>query len=720
MERWLRATSIVSIPIPNITGNCISFVGTRIIDLFIPMRNSLRMLFRSSRFVVLLLLVADIASAQKATVGNSIVTATVDSSTGLIAIYKTGATPTNLTYPGTSYLSLKIDGRYYTNNASTPPTNLADPIGSIQSQSPDVLLDSGITTVSGNTIQTVWHDTLSGADIVQRVYPEEFASVQPAGQIVISVSLVSTQPHNVQGQYLIDDQTGIAQMPAILNSNSYDAHAWQLLSGAAVPSFFLELQGTPSSPGVEGRCYLNDTFAPQPMGLIPPSVVMHCDWDAAADYTFGAPASGHVGDMATLIQWPALAAKIGSTEVLRFSLGTVGSQGTSECVTSNLVAYNFLTTDIAWNDTIQDFQPNPFHVLTLLFNAGSTALANLTVHESHSQYIKTLSADTLSFASLAAGDIAVAEWIDTIVNAFGKGNQMLSVDIGADVAGVPVFSGCSNPIILEVPPPITHRPLAATIERTGSSDTSTCNARHVTKIAFDTGSPRVKIKSIAIASAQNMNVLLPPLPFGDTLRYSVNVADSMKDGFAVMLITDSGNVNYRDTTRYCTMSDLAAPQVFAAKNKEVVALDTGAWQRGIDTMFATDTANIVITPTSTGGCMPSATIGVHAIAPDAISRALIHVIDCAGNETKYAYFFAPGDGVAVEKQSTIRVYPNPASDFLTIELPEYPTSVEIVDALGRTVTTIVAQGLYHFDISEMRAGTYFIHVGASYLKLIKQ
>lgn len=679
------------------------------------------MLFRKILFALFLLVCAAPAFAQTATTGNAWVSAQVDSMTGQVTVKAGGKF---LSYPGMSFLGLRIDGKYYSNNVQAVPGKLADPIGSGTAQQlPDVLLDNGTTTVIAGRIKTVWFDTANAIYIEQDVYPVQFAA---SGQIVISVLVTSTAGHAVQGQYLLDNQADVEGNPNILNSNGYDARAWQLLQGASLPSFFLEMQGTPVSPATIGMCDVNDSFAPTPMGLTQPSIVYHCDWDVVSDYTFGAPMQGsNASDMATLIQWPSLNSKPGSTEIFRFSLGTTEAKQCS----GNAVAYNFLPSHIVWDDVTETYSPNPFNVLSLVFNPSGSTITNIKATQTANAPVHFWPSATIAGTQLAPNAAAAFLWrdsVDAISGCPGGTTQAtLQFDASGTGLGTPAFGNCAHQIAVDCPPAKTHRPLSSVTSLSGSFDGSACNAKHVTKVAFDTGSPKLDIKSIAVTASQNMRVLLPPFFGSDSVRYSVDVIDSLLDGLAVITITDSGNVSSRDTTHYCTIADIAKPVVTAETTGpgqySIVVTDSAAWARGINTIDVTDTLNVVVSPSThiAGNCAPAVNFTI-ARREQSIYHALVRVTDCAGNQESLSIFGAE-DGVNTDPAAhTIRVYPNPTTDAFTLELPDLPTPVTIVDMMGRTVAKFTGQGIYQFDVRDLLPGTYFIHSASFSIPVMRQ
>ncbi len=80
-------------------------------------------------------------------------------------------------------------------------------------------------------------------------------------------------------------------------------------------------------------------------------------------------------------------------------------------------------------------------------------------------------------------------------------------------------------------------------------------------------------------------------------------------------------------------------------------------------------------------------------------------------------------GVQELKATDVQAFPNPASDFLTIMLPNdggASLKIELLDALGRVVKSeITTQSTTQLDISNLSKGVYFVATGAVRKKIIK-
>ncbi|MEO0473199.1 MAG: T9SS type A sorting domain-containing protein [Bacteroidota bacterium] len=58
----------------------------------------------------------------------------------------------------------------------------------------------------------------------------------------------------------------------------------------------------------------------------------------------------------------------------------------------------------------------------------------------------------------------------------------------------------------------------------------------------------------------------------------------------------------------------------------------------------------------------------------------------------------------------IDIFPNPATDKLTIQLPDYDNEVRVMDLSGREMIRRQGSGEMHLDIASLAVGTYFISV----------
>ncbi|HOA47108.1 MAG TPA: T9SS type A sorting domain-containing protein [Paludibacteraceae bacterium] len=71
-------------------------------------------------------------------------------------------------------------------------------------------------------------------------------------------------------------------------------------------------------------------------------------------------------------------------------------------------------------------------------------------------------------------------------------------------------------------------------------------------------------------------------------------------------------------------------------------------------------------------------------------------------------------------KSTVSIYPNPASNNITVETEAFGSTITITDLLGRTVMTATATATkITLNISSLTAGTYVVRVGDRMAKVVK-
>lgn len=77
-------------------------------------------------------------------------------------------------------------------------------------------------------------------------------------------------------------------------------------------------------------------------------------------------------------------------------------------------------------------------------------------------------------------------------------------------------------------------------------------------------------------------------------------------------------------------------------------------------------------------------------------------------------------GISQKEVSTLKVYPNPAVNELTVELETGDGTVSIYNSVGQKMDQVVVSGnMYKFDISSYAAGIYFVKTETSVAKFIK-
>jgi uncharacterized repeat protein (TIGR02543 family) len=91
--------------------------------------------------------------------------------------------------------------------------------------------------------------------------------------------------------------------------------------------------------------------------------------------------------------------------------------------------------------------------------------------------------------------------------------------------------------------------------------------------------------------------------------------------------------------------------------------------------------------------------------------------------TLRAFLESPATNVFENKSEGLRVYPNPASEFVRFENPIAITSIDVFDLTGRLITTHAPETeSYHLRVGALKAGTYILHiadnVGVSVRKIL--
>ena len=91
---------------------------------------------------------------------------------------------------------------------------------------------------------------------------------------------------------------------------------------------------------------------------------------------------------------------------------------------------------------------------------------------------------------------------------------------------------------------------------------------------------------------------------------------------------------------------------------------------------------------------------------------ILMTIPCGCNTAMVTFWVTPLDptGITEDNTPSISVFPNPATDFVTIEAEDLQ-QVTLFDMAGRMLKRISAQGdRQQLDLRELSAGTYFIMV----------
>lgn len=279
---------------------------------------------------------------------------------------------------------------------------------------------------------------------------------------------------------------------------------------------------------------------------------------------------------------------------------------------------------------------------------------------------------------------------------------------------------------------------AVTTQRTHSFDGSDCNAQNTSVTIADTAAAMVGFKSAALVSSTNMTVQIAPVSAQSPVTFTTAVIDSMKDGQAVVSVTDTvGNTSF-DTVMYCTIRDIAAPvitkSVFTSKDTAITYTisDNRPWDRLLDSIKVTG-INFTLNPkpvrTVIKG-LPSFTFTAQQV--DTLSQTVVCIsaFDGAGNvvtstcDSLASKETSSNVGVAEQPTYTgaVRVYPNPSTDIFTVSIDGNANAqqCDVLDLLGRSVAHFTVHGSATFDASSLSAGTYILRIGDKTVSIVKQ
>jgi hypothetical protein len=356
-------------------------------------RNRLSFLLR--RFFLLVFVVAGCSAGSGAitsvradmNTSNQYVGAVVTDGWGLVTWYKKPAPNSAvkdwkiLSFVNHSFLNIRINSLYYTNNDLSPPPTLIGPPLVDTKVNPDVFLDNGTNQKIGDTIVTTWRQ--GSFDIVQFVYPVAFTK---SGQIVVKWKIVNHSNAGVNAiepNYLldIDPQNDKAK---VLTRWGYSPK-WRVFPDPRpVPPFFMAFEHAPDDPaggfpGLTGTGYVNDTMAPLPLGLISPVKLIIGEWTSLSYFKYGydGPIGQDYGDNAILYMWPMTGApaktpKDSVTIIAGVSYG-LGEFCDNYGANNPVYAMLFRPGQLSYDTKGKKYVPNPFNIEAIVFNLSSTS-----------------------------------------------------------------------------------------------------------------------------------------------------------------------------------------------------------------------------------------------------------------------------------------------------------------------------------------------------------
>ena len=706
------------------------------------------MLRKLAVVLVILFTLSNVSHAQFVT-SNTYVEADVSGDgQGLVSIFYAGTNHLqSIIHPSqTSYLTVVVGGKYYTNNQHVPLSEFPEPSPAF----PTAYLDNGVTTYTGpnkDTIETVWQpDGPNTFDIVQDVYTVQFP-IAGSGQVVFKFSIRNHTSSfaSAQAQYLVDINLAngdtVNDNAPITTRYGYVSTTWTAYppTNSIPPYFIVSLDDLSNDhfPNMFAEGYMNDSLAPEPMGLMEPSLFAYTDWrEIVTGWTWGEPTTPAeyptVGDEALLFQWPLNEVKAGDTEELGgFSYGSGACQ---PICFGRFDAMMIHPDHIKWNGL--EYVPNHFPVDAVVWNGSAdtvtsasgtqsivndaTGLVNGPV-EIVLPSVPPMYAMTLP---LLGGEVpgqgsSSITWDDTVLasvlmNCSTDSVYNIAFSVGARGVG---DSSCQNgtyvcPIMVDCQGRTYSNPVTTILNRTGSYDGSLCNTRCTDVVTFDTASTRIPVLSVVADTLSNMRLSIAPNHAGaDSTFYTVCVVDSLLNGSAEIAVTDSlGNTTIEEYS-YCTIADTHAPLVQEGICIDTVGgpctylvSDTQAWDRGLASIVFTNLNGVQVTkPDKVYG------LGVIEFSVFGSGSFCITATDLAGN--KFDTCFGTTASVSVPATPTISlsVSPNPTSGDVSIFIEGAPSAdVEIFDVLGREVDRFSMNGSYEWETDGLPSGTYII------------
>ena len=250
-------------------------------------------------------------------------------------------------------------------------------------------------------------------------------------------------------------------------------------------------------------------------------------------------------------------------------------------------------------------------------------------------------------------------------------------------------------------------PIFTVISRTGSYDSSICNARCIQAQATD---PRFCVscfvKSVSAIELQNMTFSIKD---SASWTFEVCVIDSMKNGSATILALDETGIMDTAQYEYCTIPDTHAPLV-----QEGICLDSSicfyqvsdiqAWDRGLSTIYFSNVKGVAINP-------PDSIYGLGLVtfSVSGIGSFCITAIDLAGNRFDTCFGSRESISTSPPQQLSLSIYPNPSFGDVSIFIEGTPSAdVEIFDVLGHEVDRFRVEGSYDWQTAALPTGTYIV------------
>jgi hypothetical protein len=385
----------------------------------------------------------------------------------------------------TSYLTVLVDTTYYTNNPNLVAT---------AAPKFPVMLQGGSTKKIKDTIETVWQPKgVNGFDIVQDIYPVAFP-IMGCGQIVFKFKIRNHESSSfvAQAQYMIDvclvkDVNTSNDNAPITTRYGYLSTAWTSFPTTnPIPPYYIgSLATLPSGsfPTLLSIGFNNDSLAPEPMGLMTPTLFSFVDWTyVATEYTWGGPSTPPpgqplIGDDALILQWGA--SNVGANDTVELGRDSYGTPGcTPICLGNALDAMIIHPDHIIWDPNTGPsgaYVPDHFPVEGVVWNQLSSQTANT---------VTGLQSITNDATGAADGPVKIVSPLPVTNNGYSQSHVMASTLNGGfstsisweDTVLAGILTNCSTDSLYD---------LALTITAGGVGGTNCLNGTYFCPIEVD-------------------------------------------------------------------------------------------------------------------------------------------------------------------------------------------------------------------------------------------
>ncbi|MFZ3015584.1 MAG: T9SS type A sorting domain-containing protein, partial [Minisyncoccia bacterium] len=366
------------------------------------------------------------------------------------------------------------------------------------------------------------------------------------------------------------------------------------------------------------------------------------------------------------------------------------SNDTTICEGSSLVLYVGGADNYLWNTTetsssiiISPLITTTYSVIATSLNCSDTANINITVNL---KPVVNVNSDTTICAGnsvqlSANGTLALYLWSDS-------------------------QSGAS----------INVNPTVTTTYTVVGTDANTCTATSSVVVTVNP-LPIVNISSLVSDSAcvaSGQLIHLTGSPFGGTwsgLGVSGNYFNPYSAGVGTQIIT----YNYTDVNTSCSGSDTKTIEVFDFPVPDSMIITDSTVVFLYSSSQLNYPANLVIIHAnestkhyyfaSVHNSGQLAFSGVHVVDGDLM---LIEPISPTLSLCVYDHVYIGVNEVL--KDEDLKIYPNPFSDILNVEIPEGNYEIVLVDMIGHSVQNMSAEGNFMIHRNNVKAGLYMLQI----------